>query len=53
LSWKRVNRLTSGDDFDDFEAIAGLELALSEFGRGDSLTIVFDDDAAGEEVLGD
>jgi hypothetical protein len=51
LSWKKVNRLTSGDDFDDFEAVAGLELALGKFGGGDGLTIVFDDDAAGEEVL--
>jgi hypothetical protein len=51
LSLKKLNRSTSGDDFDNFEAVAGLELALGKFGGGDGLTIVFDDDAAGEEIL--
>jgi hypothetical protein len=45
--------LAAGDDFDDFEAVAGLELALGKFGRGNGFAVVFDDDAAGEEVLGD
>jgi hypothetical protein len=45
--------LAAGDDFDDFEAVAGLELALGKFGRGDRFAIVFDDNAAREEVLGD
>ena len=42
----------TGNDFDDFEAIAGLEPALGKFGRGDGFAIVFDDDAAGKQVLG-
>jgi hypothetical protein len=53
LSWKKVNRSTSGDDFDDFEAVAGLELALGKFGGGDGFAVVFDDYAAGEKVLRD
>lgn len=40
-----------GDDFDDFEAIAGLELAMGKFGRGDSFTVMFDDDAAWQKLL--
>jgi hypothetical protein len=43
----------AGDDFDDFEAVAGLELALGKFGRGDGFAVMFDDDAAGEKVLRD
>jgi hypothetical protein len=53
LSLKKVNRSTSGDDFDDFEAVARLDLALGKFGRGDGFAVVFDDYAAGEEILGD
>ena len=45
-------RLAARDDFDDFEAIAGLELAVRKFGRGDGLAVVLDDDAAGHKVLG-
>jgi hypothetical protein len=45
--------LAAGDDFDDFEAVAGLELALGEFGGRDGFAVVFDNDAAREEVLGD
>jgi hypothetical protein len=37
----------TGNDFDDFEAIAGLKLAMGKFGRGDGFAVVFDDDAAG------
>ena len=41
----------AGDYADDFEAVAGAELARGEFGRRDGLAIVFDDDAAREKVL--
>ena len=45
--WKSA----SCNDFDDFEAITGLELALGKFRRGDGFAVVFDDDAAGQEIL--
>jgi len=42
---------TAGDDLDDFEAIAGVHGAACELGGGDSLAVMFDDDAAGQERL--
>jgi hypothetical protein len=52
--WRRGGRrgLAAGDDADDFEAVAGGKGAGGEFGGGDGLAVVFDDDAAGEEFLG-
>ena len=44
--------LATGDDFDDFEAIAGLELTSGKFGRCDGFAVVLDDDTPREEVLG-
>jgi hypothetical protein len=46
------HRSATGDDFDDFESVTGLESALGKFGRGDGFAIVFDHDAPREEVLG-
>jgi hypothetical protein len=46
--WKSA----SCDDFDDFEAVAGLELAVWEFGGCDGFAVMFDDDAAGKQILG-
>ena len=46
--WQR--RLSSGDDLDDFEAIAGGELASGEFGWGDGLAVMLDDHAAREKL---
>ena len=40
-----------GDDFDDFESVAGLELALRKLGRGDRFPVVLNDDATREKVL--
>jgi hypothetical protein len=47
----REGHLTTSDDFDNFEAVAGLELALGKFGGCDGLAVVFDDDAARKQVL--
>jgi hypothetical protein len=49
--WTADQWSAAGDDFDNFEAVAGLELALGKFGRSDGFAIVFDDNAAGKEVL--
>src|SRR5688572_6985966 len=45
--------LPPGDDADDFEAVARGKLARGEFGGRNGLTVVFDDDAAGKQVLGE
>ncbi len=41
----------SGHDLDDFEAVAGVDEAGREFGGGNRLTVMLDDDAAGAEAL--
>lgn len=43
----------TGDDADDFEAVAGVEGAGGELGGGDGLAVEFDDDTTGEEAVGD
>ena len=43
--------LSSGDDFDDFETVAGGQEAAAELGRGDGFAVVFDDDAARGELV--
>ena len=43
--------LPPSDDFDDFETVTGLELALGKFGRSDGFAVVLDDDAARQEIL--
>jgi len=43
---------TSGNDCDDFEAVAGLKLAVGKFGGRYSIAVVLDDDAARRELLG-
>ena len=44
--------LTAGGDFHDFQAVARGQAAEAEFGWGDGLAVVLDDDAAGKELLG-
>lgn len=41
--------LPARDDFDDFETVAGVELAVGEFGGGNGLAVVLYHDAAGRE----
>jgi hypothetical protein len=41
------------DNFDDFEAVAGLELTVGKFGRRDGFAVMFNDDAAGQKILGE
>jgi hypothetical protein len=43
----------SSDDFDNFETVTCLDLAPVKFGRGNGFAVVFDDDAAGKQILGD
>src|SRR4051812_42949422 len=43
--------LAARDDFDDFEAIAGLQLARSEFGRGNGVAVVLYHDASRKQLL--
>lgn len=42
----------AGDDADDFQTVAGCQLPLGELGGRYCLAVVFDDDAAGRQVLG-
>jgi len=44
--------LAAGHDFDNLEAIAGLEAALREFRRRDGFTVMFDHDASGRKLAG-
>jgi hypothetical protein len=37
----------------DFQPVAGLQLAISEIGRGHCFPIVLDDNAAGQNLLRD
>jgi hypothetical protein len=45
--------LPSGDDFHNFQPVAGLQVASGELGRGDGFAIVFYDDTSGQQLLGD
>jgi len=49
MGWPSASR----DYFDNFETVTGLDLALGKFGRGDGFAVVFNDDAAGKQILGD
>ena len=45
------SRSTPRHNFNDLEAVAGGKLPAGEFRRGNGLSIVFDDHAAGQQLL--
>jgi len=45
--------LSARDDLHNFEAVTRFKAALGEFGRGNGFAVVFDHNAARQEVLGD
>ena len=51
LQFHAQTALPSGDDIDDFQAIAGLDLAAWKFRWRDRLAIVLDDYAAWQKPL--
>jgi hypothetical protein len=44
--------LPTSNDFDDLEAVAGLELALRKFRGRYGFAVMFNNDAARQEILG-